>query len=118
VRLTGHLERRTTSAAPGGKLEEVFRLLERPFYLVVRSPEQVSVEEKSVYFSAYIWALFETAKGNKFGLWEHANIADHDLFQDGVVRLARKAQEFCGPGDRLVACLTPEAAASLGGGRQ
>ena len=113
VRLTGHLERRTTSEAPAGNLEDVFRLLERPFYLVVRSPEQISVEEKSVYFSAYIWALFETPKGNKFGLWEHANIADYELFQDGVARLTRKVQEFCGPEDRLVACLAPEAAASL-----
>lgn len=115
VRLTGRLERRATaSAALGGKLQEVFHLLERPFYLAIHSPDQVVVQEKSVYFSAYIWALFETPTGNKFGLWEHANIADHELFEDGVARLAAKAREFCGPKVRLVASLAPDVTAALG----
>jgi hypothetical protein len=114
VRLTGSLERRgPASATLGGKLQEVFRLLERPFYLAIHSPDQVIVQEKSVDFSAYIWALFETPAGNKFGLWEHANIADHELFEDGVARLAAKVRDFCEPKVRLVASLAPDVAAAL-----
>ena len=116
VRLTGRLERRTASPSFGGSFQEVFRLLERPFYLAIHSPNQVVVVEKSVYFSAYVWALFETPAGNTFGLWEHANIADYELFEDGVARLTAKVREFCGPEVRLVACLAPDVAVAVGRG--
>jgi hypothetical protein len=115
VRLTAHLERRSPTTAAPGRVREVFKTLERPYYLVVQSPSQVEVLEKSVFFSAYIWALFETPKGDAYGLWEHANIADPDLFEEGIGRLARKTGDLCEPKDRLVATLTAEVAAGIQG---
>lgn len=115
VRLTGHLERRSPATAVSSRLREVFKTLERPYYLVVQSPDQVEVLEKSVFFSAYIWGLFETPRGDAYGLWEHANIADPDLFEEGIGRLARKTRELCDPKDRLVATLTAEVAAAIQG---
>lgn len=115
VRLTAHLERRSPTTAAAGRVREVFKTLERPYYLVVQSPDQVEVLEKSVFFSAYIWGLFETPKGDAYGLWEHANIADPDLFEEGIGRLARKTRELCGPKDRLVAALTVEVTTAIQG---
>jgi hypothetical protein len=112
VRLTGHLEIRPATAA-AGPVQRVFRTLERKYYLVVRSPDQVEVLEKAVFFSAYVWALFETPGGDFYAIWEHANIADPDLFQEGIARLARKARELREPGDRVVAALAPEVAAEV-----
>lgn len=114
VRLTGFLERRPPADTPQGKLRAVFKTLQRDYFLRIPSPEHVEVTGKSIYFSAYIWALFETPQGDSYGLWEHANIADPDLFEEGVTRLARKARELCGPEDRLAATLAPEVAAALG----
>ncbi len=114
VRLTGHLERRSCAATAPGNLCDIFKTLEREFYLLVRSPDQVTVIAKSVYFSAYIWGLFKTRHGNAYGLWEHANIADPELFEEGVSRLAGKARELCEPGDRLAAALGPEVEAAIG----
>ncbi len=114
VRLTGFLERRPPADAPQGKLRAVFKTLQRDYFLRVPSPEHIEVTGKSIYFSAYIWALFETPQGDSYGLWEHANIADPDLFDEGVTRLTRKARELCGAEDRLAATLAPEVAAGLG----
>lgn len=58
-------------------------------------------------------ALFETSKGDAYGLWEHANIADPDLFDEGLTRLGRKAAEIRGGGDQLAAALTPEVDAAV-----
>jgi len=115
VRLTAHLERRSPTAAAPGRVREVFKTLERPYYLVVHSPDQVEVLEKSVFFSAYIWGLFETPSGDAYGLWEHANIADPDLFEEGIGRLTRKTRELRDPKDRLVATLTAEVASAIEG---
>jgi hypothetical protein len=115
VRLTAHLERRPPATASPGRVREVFKTLERPYYLVVQSPDQVEVLEKSVFFSAYTWGLFETPKGDAYGLWEHTNIADPDLFEEGIGRLARKIEDLCDPKDRLVAALTAEVAAAIQG---
>jgi len=115
VRVTAHLERRPPTTQAPGKVREVFKTLERPYYLVVQSPDQIEVLEKSVFFSAYIWALFETPKGDAYGLWEHANIADPDLFEEGIGRLVRKTGDLCDPKDRLVATLTAEVAAAIQG---
>jgi hypothetical protein len=113
VKLTGHVDRRESKTGASDKFQEVFAALERLNYLIIQSPEQIDIKEKSAFFSAYIWALFETPRGRKYGLWEHANIADPDLFDDGVARLARKAGELCGPEDRLVAAVAPEVQAAL-----
>ncbi len=114
VRLTGFLERRPAADTPQGKLRAVFQTLQRDYFLRVPSLGQVEVTGKSIYFSAYIWALFETPQGDSYGLWEHANIADPDLFDEGVTRLARKVRELCEAEDRLAATLAPEVAAALG----
>ena len=112
VRLSGQLQPR---AAPPetGKLGELFRLLDRPYFVSVDSPEQVVVVAKSVYFSAYVWALLETPQGDAYGVWEHANIADPDLFAEGVARLVRKVGELRGADDRVLAVLAPEVSAAL-----
>jgi len=115
VRLTAHLERRSPATAVPERLGQLFKTLEQPYYLVVQSPDQVEVIEKSVFFSAYVWGLFETPKGDAYGLWEHANIADLDLFEEGIARLARKTRELRDPKDRLVATLTAEVAAAIKG---
>lgn len=114
VRVTGYLERQPPADAPQETLRAVFKTLQRDYFLRVPSPEDVEVSGKCIYFSAYIWALFETPQGDNYGLWEHANIADPDLFDEGLTRLARKARELCGPGDRLAAALAPEVALRLG----
>lgn len=113
VELTASLERRRLDDARPDKLRQVLKLLEREFYLVVAAPEQVRIVAPSVYFSAYVWALFETPEGDAYGLWEHANIADRDLFGEGVARLARKAAELADADDRLAAALAPEVDAAI-----
>jgi hypothetical protein len=113
VQLRGHLEHRR-SAAPPSALSAVFEVLERDYFLVVTSAEQVSHVTRSVYFSAYVWALLETEQGDAYAVWEHANIADPDLFREGVRRLALKAEELGAPGDPLTAALAPEVDAALG----
>jgi hypothetical protein len=115
VRLTGYLERQASADSPAGALRAVFKTLQRDYFLRVPSPQDIEVAGKSVYFSAYIWALFETPQGDNYGLWEHANIADPDLFDEGRTRLTRKARELCGPGDRLAAALAPDVALALEG---
>ena len=114
VEITGYLERRPLTTDAPGKLRQVLKLLEREFYLLVTAPEQLKIVARSVYYSAYVWALFETPAGDAYGLWEHANIADADLFDEGVARLGRKAAELCARDDQLAAALTPEVDAALG----
>jgi hypothetical protein len=114
VVLTGHLEHRRTAAAPSA-LSAVFEVLEREYFLVVTSADQISRVVRSVYFSAYIWALLETGQRDAYAVWEHANIADPDLFHEGVRRLARKAEDLREPDDQLTAALGPEVDAALKG---
>lgn len=114
VALTGHLEHRRSAAAPGA-LSAVFEVLEREYFVVVTSAEQISRVVRSVYFSAYVWALLETDQGDAYAVWEHANIADADLFHEGVSRLARKAEDLRDPADQLTAALAPEIDAALSG---
>ena len=113
VSLTGHLEHRR-SAAPPSALSAVFEVLEREYFLVVTSTAQIGQVTRSVYFSAYVWALLETEQGDAYAVWEHANIADPDLFREGVRRLAVKAEELRDPADQLTAALAPEVDAALG----
>ena len=113
VSLTAHLEHRQ-SAAPPSALSAVFEVLEREYFLVVTSAEQVSHVTRSVYFSAYVWALLETGQGDAYAVWEHANIADPELFHEGVRRLAVKAGELRDSADQLMAALAPEVDAALG----
>jgi hypothetical protein len=113
VSLTGYLEHRR-SAAPPSALSAVFEVLEREYFLVVTSAEQVTHMTRSVYFSAYVWALLETAQGDAYAVWKHANIADPDLFHEGVRRLAVKADDLREPADQLTAALGPEVDAALG----
>jgi len=113
VSVTGRVQQRESRVEGSGALQEVFKVLERPNYLVVHTPDQIVRKEKSIFFSAYIWALFQTPQGRKFGLWEHANIADPDLFEEGIERLVRKARELCAPGDQVVEALTPEVREAL-----
>jgi len=117
VRLTGYLERRAPATAAPGALGTAFKALEREYFLRVVSPDHVTILAKSVFFSAYVWGLFETPQGDAYALWEHANIADHELFDEGTARLARKARDLSGPGDQLAAALAPEVAAAVGGTR-
>jgi hypothetical protein len=112
VRLNGRLQPRTGQAETG-KLGGLFRLLSRSYIVSVAAPEDVVVVARSVYFSAYVWALFETPQGDAYGVWEHANIADSDLFAEGVARLARKVGELRGADDRVSAVVGPEVAAAL-----
>jgi hypothetical protein len=113
VSLTAHLEHRR-SAAPPSALSAVFEVLEREYFLVVTSAEQVSHVTRSVYFSAYVWAMLETGQGDAYAVWEHANIADPELFHEGVRRLAVKAGELRDSADQLMAALAPEVDAALG----
>jgi hypothetical protein len=113
VSVTARVRQRESGGEGSGTLREVFEVLERPNYLVVHSAEQINRHEKSTFFSAYIWALFQTPQGRKYGLWEHANIADSDLFDEGVERLVRKARELCAPDYQVVAALAPEVAEAL-----
>ena len=113
VSLTAHLEHRQ-SAAPPSALSAVFEVLEREYFLVVTSAEQVSHVTRSVYFIAYVWALLETGQGDAYAVWEHANIADPELFHEGVRRLAVKAGELRDSADQLMAALAPEVDAALG----
>jgi hypothetical protein len=113
VSLTAHLEHRR-SAAPPSALSAVFEVLEREYFLVVTSAAQVSHVTRSVYFSAYVWALLETGQGDAYAVWEHANIADPELFHEGVRRLAAKAGELRDSADQLMAALAPEVDAALG----
>jgi hypothetical protein len=75
------------------------------------------VVAQSAFFSAHVWRFFETTQGDAYALWEHANIADHELFDEETARLARKARDLSGPADRLAAAPAPQVAAAVGGTR-
>src|SRR5262249_57456761 len=101
------------SAAPPSGVSAVFEVLEREYFLVVTTAAQVGQVVRSVYFSAYLWALLETGSGDAYAVWEHGNIADPELYREGVRRLATKVEELRDPADRLTAALAPEIDAAL-----